>query len=105
MEEGLCHSAPLRLPKSIFVKMPRLPTIRVIGSQFISTNWLFSAASSVRTAVIVPIVVSPFSSLVGIGTVAGRQFGARVPPLRLFVDRVVSQFAQSPYRFAVDPDR
>jgi hypothetical protein len=41
--------------------MPRLPTILVIGSQFISTNWLFCAASSAREAVIVAIVMSPFA--------------------------------------------
>src|ERR1700722_13380297 len=41
MEEVLLHSATSRFAKSILVKMPRLPTIRVIGSQFISTRLRF----------------------------------------------------------------
>src|ERR1700729_2235253 len=92
IEDVLWHSATLRLPKSIFVKMPRLPTILVIGSQFISTNLLVSAASSLCAAVIVPIVVSPFASLVGTA-VTGIQFGRRMPPLGLFVHGVVRHLA------------
>src|SRR5271154_1722715 len=93
IEEVLWHSATLRLPKSIFVKMPRLPTILVIGSQFISTNLLVSAASSLCAAVIVPIVVSPLASLVGTAVVTGSQFGARMPPLGLFVHGVIRHLA------------
>src|SRR5579862_9803145 len=39
MDEVLWHSTTWRFSKSILVKMPRLPTIRVIGSQFISTRF------------------------------------------------------------------
>ena len=46
MEDVLWHSATSRLAKSILVKMPRLPTIRVIGSQFISTRLRFFLSTS-----------------------------------------------------------
>ena len=39
IDDVLWHSATSLLSKSILVKMPRLPTIRVIGSQFISTSF------------------------------------------------------------------
>src|SRR5579871_6915113 len=38
MDEVLWHSATVLLPKSIFVYIPKLPTIRLIGSQFFSTS-------------------------------------------------------------------
>jgi hypothetical protein len=53
IEEVLWHSATCRLAKSILVKMPRLPTIRVIGSQFISTRFFPFVATSLVGAVIV----------------------------------------------------
>src|ERR1700721_4575938 len=37
IEEVLWHSTTFRLVKSILVKIPKLPTMRVIGSQDIST--------------------------------------------------------------------
>src|ERR1700735_2332141 len=87
MEEVLWHSATLRLPKSVLVKMPRLPTIRVIGSQFISTNWLAFLSSFLSSEVTVPIVVSPLFSLGLVGTwvVAGCQLGTRVAPRGLLI--------------------
>src|ERR1700722_8618074 len=67
MDEVLWHSTTWRFSKSILVKMPRLPTIRVIGSQFISTRFPFLLGTSFVGAVIVLIrsllfVVSRFLS-------------------------------------------
>src|SRR5258707_501140 len=39
MDDVLLHSITRRLAKSIFVWMPRLPTIRVTGSQDMSTTF------------------------------------------------------------------
>src|ERR1700692_1616748 len=39
IEDVLWHSATWRFSKSIFVKIPKLPTMRVIGSQFFSTRF------------------------------------------------------------------
>src|SRR5271170_6564464 len=55
MDEVLWHSTTWRLSKSILVKMPRLPTIRVIGSQFISTRFFDLLGTSLVGAVIVLI--------------------------------------------------
>src|SRR5208282_6647286 len=55
MDEVLWHSATCLFSKSILVKMPRLPTIRVIGSQFISTRFPFLLGTSLAGAVIVLI--------------------------------------------------
>jgi hypothetical protein len=47
--------------KSILVKMPKLPTIRVIGSQFISTSFLdLPAVPFSGAATVVAIAVAPF---------------------------------------------
>src|SRR5207302_8521220 len=48
-----------RLSKSILVKIPRLPTILVIGSQFISTRFFGLPVLSVRVSVEVLISVLP----------------------------------------------
>src|SRR5271167_2046410 len=53
MDEVLWHSTTWRFSKSILVKMPRLPTMRVIGSQFISTRFLDLLGTSLVGAVIV----------------------------------------------------
>src|SRR5215510_10649873 len=58
--------------------MPRLPTIRVIGSQAISTRPSPPAARSVVVIVAPPLPVR---------TVAGRQLATRLAPLRLLVHR------------------
>src|SRR6202044_3131336 len=55
MDEVLWHSTTWRFSKSILVKMPRLPTMRVIGSQFISTRFPFLLGTSLVGAVIVLI--------------------------------------------------
>src|ERR1700735_1201825 len=55
MDEVLWHSTTWRFSKSMLVKMPRLPTIRVIGSQFISTRFPFLPGISFVGAVIVLI--------------------------------------------------
>src|ERR1700761_2753180 len=92
MEDVLWHSATLLLPKSILVKIPRLPTILVIGSQFISTRLPELVASSLYVVVIVAIV-APYS-LVGSGLIASREFRTGMPPLRFLVDGVVRHLAQ-----------
>src|ERR1700728_3662918 len=55
MDEVLWHSTTWRFSKSILVKIPRLPTMRVIGSQFISTRFLDLLGTSLVGAVIVLI--------------------------------------------------
>src|SRR5580692_3153474 len=55
MDEVLWHSTTWRFSKSILVKMPRLPTILVIGSQFISTRFPFLPDTSFVGAVMVLI--------------------------------------------------
>src|SRR6185295_19514143 len=66
MEEVLWHSATFFASKSILVKMPRLPTMRVIGSQFISTRLRDLLGTSWVGAVIVLIVIAPFAFSVGL---------------------------------------
>ena len=62
MDEVLWHSTTCLFSKSILVKMPRLPTIRVIGSQFISTRLPFLLGASFVGAVIVLIAIAPLKS-------------------------------------------
>src|SRR5947209_11377327 len=90
--------------------MPRLPTIRVIGSHDISTSFLDSVGVSVRGAVRVVMVFS-FPGAVGLpaaviggGTVSGGQLGTRVAPPRLLVDGAVGEGAQGADGPAVDAD-
>src|SRR6476646_4619291 len=70
MEEVLWHSTTCLFSKSILVKMPRLPTIRVIGSQFISTRFPFFPGTSFVGAVMV-LIRSLLSGLVGPWVVPG----------------------------------
>src|SRR5271169_1910745 len=93
IDEVLWHSATCRLAKSILVKLPRLPTMRVIGSQFISTRFLPLVAASLVGAVIVLIEsllsvglsVNVEEVLVGPRVVASSQFSPRMPPLRFLI--------------------
>src|ERR1700730_12574332 len=55
VEEVLWHSTTFRLVKSILVKIPKLPTMRVIGSQDISTILPALGAASVAGMVAVSI--------------------------------------------------
>src|SRR3984957_1225223 len=55
IEEVLWHSTTFRLVKSILVKIPKLPTMRVIGSQDISTILPALGAASVAGIVAVSI--------------------------------------------------
>jgi hypothetical protein len=57
MEEVLWHSTTFRLVKSIFVKIPKLPTIRVIGSHDISTILAGFEVVSVAELVAVSILL------------------------------------------------
>src|SRR5450432_3410355 len=71
--------------------MPRLPTIRVIGSQAISTRPFSSSVNF-----LVGIVLPPDS------LVAGRQLAAWRSPLRLIVKGVRGDLAQSSDRSPVE---
>src|ERR1700722_1537686 len=90
MDEVLWHSTTWRFSKSILVKMPKLPTIRVIGSQFISTRFPFLLGTSFVGAVIVLIAIAPFgfsvALLVRSRMEPGGQFSARMAPLGFLVD-------------------
>src|SRR5215218_10754092 len=69
--------------------MPRLPTMRVIGSQAMSTIWPASGLILSRVAIAISSVAPP-------GLVAGGQLVAVVAPLRLLVDGRVRHRAQPP---------
>ena len=62
MEEVLWHSTTFRLAKSILVKIPKLPTMRVIGSQDISTILLALGLVSVAEVVAVSIWLIRFEA-------------------------------------------
>src|SRR4051794_18812160 len=76
--------------------MPRLPTIRVIGSQAMSTSLPASGLISSRVAMLSALLVAPPRG------VAGGELVAVVPPLRLLVDRAVRDAAQLADGRAVD---
>src|SRR5580693_8596318 len=87
MDEVLWHSTTWRFSKSILVKMPRLPTILVIGSQFISTRFPFLPETSFVGAVIVLIRSLLYrprrslgASLIRSWMVSSRQLRARMTP-------------------------
>src|SRR6185312_7780706 len=73
--------------------MPRLPTMRVIGSQYIST--------SLPPAVVEDVAMESSSPA---RVVTGGQRGAAMPPLGLFVDRVQRHRAQLTDERSVDTD-
>src|SRR5580658_5872833 len=101
MDEVLWHSATSRFSKSILVKIPRLPTIRVIGSQFISTSFLVEAGVSVIVPVRV-LIRSLLCQSVSRGMIARSKIAARVPPLRLLIQGRVSERTQRTERATVN---
>src|SRR4029077_17983905 len=98
-DDVLRQSATTRLAKSILVKIPRLPTILVIGSQETSTR----TGSLVRVGSFSTTVIAQFSS-VRCRPVAGGELGPRVTPSGLLVDSRVCDFAQGADCGAVDAD-
>src|SRR3954465_781753 len=86
--------------------MPRLPTIRVIGSHDISTSLLFWAGASRLGSVTVAKVSLLFlaRAIVGRGMVAGGKLVAAVAPLRLLVGRLVGHRPQVADDTAVNVD-
>src|ERR1700675_4518993 len=101
MEDVLWHSATSLLSKSILVKIPRLPTIRGIGSQFISTSFLdLPGAPDFGAATVVVIAVAPCCSE-GLGEVAGGQLGPRMAPLGFLVHRRIGERSECPDGLAV----
>src|SRR5690348_17119205 len=81
--------------------MPRLPTMRVIGSQAISTRLRPSVAGWRRGLV---TVAMRFLLSVCPGLIAGRQLRAAVPPLGFPVERVVGESPELPDHPAVHAD-
>src|SRR5271156_695681 len=102
IDEVLWHSTTWRFSKSILVKMPRLPTMRVIGSQFISTRFPFLLGTSFVGAVMVLICDRSFS--VRSWMISGGQFSARMTPLRFFVGGGLGHRAQGTNGAAVGAD-
>src|SRR5919112_6217534 len=78
--------------------MPRLPTMRVIGSHAMSTSSPACPPVSCRCVAVMSCVPSP-----GTCRAAG-QLPAGPAPLRLAVERVGGDAAQAADRRAVDPD-
>src|SRR5689334_16598198 len=76
--------------------MPRLPTIRVIGSHDISTS--LRASPAAPRSVLVTVAMDsllPLAGAVGAGVVAGGQLGAAVSPPRLLVGRPIGDRPQA----------
>src|SRR5437764_14876550 len=85
--------------------MPRLPTMRVIGSQDISTSLRVSVGDALSGKVTVAMTsLPPLAPGVSRGMVSGRQLGSVVPPLRLLVGRGVGEAAQGADHGAVHAD-
>src|ERR1700758_1636940 len=78
--------------------MPRLPTIRVIGSQFISTSPLLSVLNAVAMFALLlgrrPLVEIRRSVRSPTRLVASGERAARPSPLRLLVDGRIGEAAQ-----------
>src|SRR5947209_16827088 len=94
--------------------MPRLPTMRVMGSQFSSTRFRFLAGVPVSGSVIVAIFVilslCSFARRSGrvcarSGVVAGDEFAAAAAPLGLAIDGIVGNRAQRADHLAVKRER
>src|SRR5690242_19014254 len=86
--------------------MPRLPTMRVIGSHAMSTSSLpFAPCFAVLGLGAVVVIARLFSvwGLPGAGG-AGLQLAAGLAPLRLLVDGVRRDLAQAADRVAVEAD-
>src|ERR1700723_3512045 len=105
MDDVLWHSATRRFSKSILVKIPRLPTILVIGSQFISTRFRDLVGVSLLTPAIVLIFLVSFRILVRPWVIARSEFGAWVPPFRLLVYGGVGHGTQCSDRAAIYANR
>src|ERR1700690_3173572 len=105
IDEVLWHSAMRRASKSIFVKMPKLPTMRVIGSQFICTRFFLSIGVSFVAVVIVLIVSAPLDFSEAAGPIAGGQLRPRMAPLRFLVYRLIRERAQRADGAAIDANR
>src|SRR6476620_5777215 len=103
--------------------MPRLPTIRVMGSQFISTRFPFCSGflpfDSVKTAGINPplfrsgingfvtsalVVAVATPVAVMLRFVTRGQFRAGMPPFRFFVDHSVGDGSQRTNQFSIRTD-
>src|ERR1700723_1776561 len=104
MDDVLWHSTTWRFSKSILVKMPRLPTILVIGSQFISTRFPFLPETSFVGAVMVLIRSLLYALSVRSWMVSGGQFSASMTPFGFFVNRGLSYGAQGPNRATIGAD-
>src|SRR5579884_4345635 len=97
--------------------MPRLPTMRVIGSQCFSTSVprFFSLAAPVRGTVAMSFIAVLRAEEAGnihrvpffrpIRLVAGRVFGPVVSPQRFLIDGAVGELAQVADQCAVGPDQ
>src|ERR1700733_15256424 len=85
--------------------MPRLPTMRVIGSQFIWTRFFLSIGVSFIGVVIVLIVSAPLDFSVAAWAIAGGQFRPWMAPLRFLVSRLIRETAQRANCTAIKPDR
>src|SRR6185312_12735031 len=95
--------------------MPRLPTIRVMGSQLISTKFRFLPEVSLNGSVIVPISLHPLRSCSfaswahGVrarsGVIAGNEFATATSPLRLAVDGIVRNCAKGSNHLSVERQR
>src|SRR4029079_11671042 len=70
--------------------MPRLPTMRVIGSQAISTSWVFSVSVCRDWVAVISRLLTraPGSAFSTSALVAGLQLTALDPPAGLGVDRL-----------------
>src|SRR5258708_11604191 len=115
MDDVLWHSATVLLAKSILVKIPRLPTMRVMGSQFMSTRLRFFSSSSGMVSgnvamafVLFRIVRRLFSKwLEGVRAfwpIPSGKLWAIVAPLGFLVDGRVGNAAQCTNHAAVTAD-
>src|SRR3954452_15556520 len=86
--------------------MPRLPTIRVIGSHDISTTFrlgdLVSRLGVVTVAMVYLLLV--VGSVVGRGDIPGGELAAAMPTPRLLVRRLVRHRAEAADDLAVERD-
>src|SRR5580698_416683 len=104
MDEVLWHSATCRFSKSILVKIPRLPTIRVIGSQFMSTSLRdFPALPDCDVGAMVVAMAVSFT-VSGPGGIARGQLTPGVPPLRFFIEFPVGICSERPNDASVKGD-
>src|ERR1700687_1718553 len=68
--------------------MPRLPTMRVIGSQAISTTWLPSAATSSRRSSRSVTAIESLSFRLPTRLVASDELATGLAPLGFLIDRM-----------------